>query len=356
MSHDTKSSAPTFSSNLANLHKNRSPNQKSFAYKVPSDGKSLIQNRENIIGERSFGHLKDKIRKFENPPNNIHENIINRSTTSTTTIRAEEAKADADPVKSVSDQRVYDDKNSRFSSAFLINRDESKSKRIPNERCNLRLVRDGNNNQVKEPLVNQHAGDTINSFKSSLTAPRQLRDINTHCCANGDDIKVTKVVIRHLSPIVSKKLPLTTDNHDSRQHRIVHKQNSFDDNDFSFIDASSRSVSRSSISSFASDDLALCSNDRVNHRKVRIPKITRINNHCNYSQEFSVKTGANQNIYSLDQSEDGFAAASHAKAYLNNNPERSKNVPLLRASTNSSPTSNINQSIPENSVSFMSRL
>lgn len=340
-----KSSAPSISSNLANLHRNRSQNQKSLATNV---GNRLIQSRENV-SEKSFSYLKDKIRRFENPPNNIHENIINRSTTSTT-IKAEEATADVDPVKSVSenDQRIYYDKNSRFTSSFLINRDESQSQRIPSERCS---VSDGNNNQVKE-LKNQRDSDTNNSFKSSLTA-RQLRDINTHCCVNGDDIKVTKVVIRHLAPNVERNSPV------SRQHQqhIVHKQSSFNDNDFSFIDSSSRSVSRSSSTSFASDEHGLCG-EKVNPRKARTPKIARINN-WNYSQEFSVKAGANQNIYSLDQSENSFVrngwdATSHKNANLNrsNNLEKSTNGQHLKASTNNFAPPNANQSAAEKSVSL----
>lgn len=330
LSQKSTSSAPLFSSNLANLHKNRSQYQ--FA------SKSLIQNRENSASEKS---LKDKIRKFENPPNNIHENIINRTTTSTTTIRTEEAKADVDPVKSVSenDQRIYDDKNSRFSCTLLINRDESQSKRIAGEQCNLKFESDGNNNQVK----------TNDSLKSSLTARQQLRDtkdINKRCCVNGGDIKVTKVVIRHLAPIANK----TTD------ERNLPKQNSLDDNDFSFIDSSSRSVSRSSSASFASDDL---NDEKVNQqRKFRIPKISRINN-CNYSQEFSVKTCANQNIYTLDQSENcsarnGSDTKSHKSVYLNSE-EKSKNGQHLKVSTNSlSSSSCINLSDPENTVSSSS--
>ena len=329
LSHKSTSSAPFFSSNLANLHKNRSQYQ--FA------SKSLIQNRENSASEKS---LKDKIRKFENPPNNIHKNIINRTTTSTTTIRTEEA--DVDPVKSVSenDQRIYDDKNSRFSCTLLINRDESQSKRIAGEQCNLKFESDGNNNQVK----------TSDSLKSSLTdrqQPRDKKDINKRC-VNGGDIKVTKVVIKHLAPITKKS-----------EERNLPKQSSLDDNDFSFIDSSSRSVSRSSSTSFASDDL---NDEKVNQqRKFRIPKISRINN-CNYSQEFSVKTCANQNIYTLDQSENSFArngsdTAGYKSVYLNNGGEKSKNGQHLKVPTNSfSSPSCINQSDPEKLVSFPDQL
>lgn len=290
--------------------------------------------------------MKDKIRKFENPPNNIHENIINRSTT---TIRAEEATADVDPVKSVSedDQRKYDDKNSRFRRTFLINRDESQSKEISGERCNPKLVNDGNNNKVKELRI-QAESDIKNS---SLPTARQLRDtkdINTHYC---DDIKFTKVVIRHLAPFeVKKKLQVESAESNNRQPpQVVPKQSNLIDNDFSFIDSSSRSVSRSSSISFASDDLGQC-DEKVNQRKLRIPKITRINN-CNYSQEFSVKTRANQNIYSLDQSENYFgrngsdATGIHKKTFLNNNQE---NEHRLTSTINIFSPTTINQSsVPE---------
>ena len=339
-------------SNLTNLHKNRSQNQNSFTSNLPSD--VLIQNRDKI-SERSFVYLKDKIRKFENPPNNIHENIINRSTT---TKRAEEATADVDPVKSVSedDQRKYDDKNSRFKRTFLINRDESQSKRISGEKCNSKFANDGNNNQVKELIRIQSESDTKNS---SLTTVRQLRDttdINSRHCSDG--IKLTKVLIKHPASIdVKKKSQVDfVESCNRRPQQVVPNQNSLNDNDFSFIDSSSRSVSRSSSTSFASDDLGQC-DEKVNPRKLRIPKNTR-NNNCNYSQEFSVKTRANQNIYSLDQSEkissqNGWddATGVHRKIYLNNiNQENEHHLtsPINRFS----PTI-INQSAaPEKSVSF----
>lgn len=347
---ETPSSAPTFSSNLATLsNRNRSQIQTSpLATTSSSDGRGLlIQNRENI-SEKTFSHLKDKIRRFENPPNNIQENIKNRSTTSTT-IRAEAAAANVDPVKSVSenDQRISDDKNSRFGRTLLINRDESQSKR-----CNWGFVSDGNNNQVQE-VKNRHDSDTVNSFKSSLTA-RQLRDINTRCGVDGDDIKVTKVVIRHLTPAVDQTQPVETASQSSRP-QVAHKQSSLDDNDFSFIDSSSRSVSRSSSTSFASDELGLC-DEKVNQRSLRVPKISRINNSCNNSHEFSVRTCANQNIFSLNQSENnsvqnGWDATSHRKAHLSKYLEKPKNGQHLKVPTNSYSTPNSNQSSPEKSVS-----
>lgn len=286
--------------------------------------------------------MKDKIRRFENPSNNIHENIINRSTT---TIRTEVATTD--PVKSVSetDQRIFVDKNSRFSSTLLINRDESQSKRISSEQlCSSKFVRDGNNNRVKEFVNGPLESDT----KSSLTAPRQLRDtkdINTRCCANGDDIKVTKVVIRHLAPIVVRKKPQV----EEKGGDPPLNSNSFDNNDFSYIDASS--LSRSSSISFASDDLGLC-DEKVNQRRARIPKIIR-NKNCNYSQEFSVKSCANQNIYSSDQSRNGWDATAHHRAAQLNNLDESKNGQHLRVSTSSFAPTNFNQSSPEKSVSVL---
>jgi hypothetical protein len=375
-----KSSASIYSSNLANIHQNRSQNhhQKSFlATPSPSSncGKSLIQNRygENNFGaEKSFSYLKDKIRKFENPPNNFHENIINRSTT---TRAEEESTADVDhPVsKSVSEndhRRINedDDKNSHsFSGRFLINRDESLSRRVASvaagsKRCmnnvnNKKLISDSNNNnQVKNQNQNLCESDTatIDSSRSSLTARQLLRDKNTSCCVNGgggnnNNIKVTKVVIRHLSPIVNRK------SHENGQIGVEqHKQsNIFDDNDFSFIDSSSRSVSRSSSTSVASDDF----DEKVNARKFRIPKVARINN-SNYSQEFSVKTCANQNIYSLDQSKNYSAqnacnvTSNRPRTYLSSDLEKSKNGQQLKVSTTSFPKPIIDQSTPENSVSF----
>jgi hypothetical protein len=286
------------------------------------------------VNREKFSFLRDKIRKFENPPNNCHEKFINRSTT---TRRVE----DVDPAQSVgeSDRRICDDdKNSRIRSSFFISRDESQSKRLP---CSEKFVSDGNNNRVTVP-----ERSAVNS--SSTASPRQLRDkdINTRSCADGDNIGVTKVVIRHLAPI-------------DAEHDPVQKESCLTDNDFSFIDSSSRSVSRSSSASLISDDPSL--SDTVKTRRARIPKIARINSCNNYSREFSVKTGANQNIYSPDQSEKYFTASngcdeSRSKRVCENiDLRRSKNGQHLRASTNSFSSADINQKIPEAAVSNCDR-
>lgn len=307
---NTKSSSSSFlkSSKCADflLNKTNSQQHKSV---VCRDVKRPPKKRENI----NEIYLRDKIRRFENLPNNIQENIINRPTTTTT--RNEKATAaDVDPVKSVSedDQRICDvDKNS-FSATVLINRDESQSSKqtISDEKCNWTFLKDANNNNNNNNTNNNNfkvralESDTkYDSLKSSLIDARQLhdtKDINKRYCFNGDNTKVTKVVIRHLAPLAFKKKSQV----DIETSEIVQKkQNSFDDNDFSFIDSSSRSVSRSSSLSFASDDFISRDETNVSGRKARIPKITKING-CNYNNRgsFSVKTCANQKIYSLDQS------------------------------------------------------
>ncbi|CRL02246.1 CLUMA_CG015133, isoform A [Clunio marinus] len=323
------SNVPNQSSNLVNLYQKRSHNQQIslVTNRVP------IENYENV-NTKTFSYLKDKIKKLENSPNNIHENIINRSTTSIT-IRAEETTVDVDPVISVSenDQRIYDDKNSRFGSTRLINRDESQSKK----QCNLGVQSDGNNNQVNESRIRSE--NSVNkveeNLKSSLIT-RQLRDINTHCHlgVNGDDIKVTKVVIKHLTSDVRKNPPIE----DS------HMKNSLDDNDFSYIDSSSRSVSRSSSTSFASDDL----DEKINQRKNRISKIGKFNNN-NYSKEcFNTKSSANHNKKLENYlSVNDWDTACHR---LKENLEKSNIKQHFQVSENSFSSLNINQSsVPEQS-------
>lgn len=262
--------------------------------------KSLV--RESVVAERtaqqreSIGeiyYLKDKIRRFENPPNNIQENIINRSTTTTKLPRSEESTAaDVDPVKSVSedDQRKCDDdKNSRFGGKVFINRYESQSNPQQSDvKCTSRFANDDNNNKVRAQPTRAQSDST----QSSLIDARQLPRTKDRRF-NGDNTKVTKVVIRHLEPLAAKR---------KSPPPVVQKQNSFDDNDFSFIDSSSRSVSRSSSYSFASDELGPRDENVNCGRKARIPKLTRING-CNYSRGgVGVRVCANQNIYSPDQS------------------------------------------------------
>lgn len=252
------------------------------------------QQREKI-GE--IYYLKDKIRRFENPPNNIQENIINRSTTTTKLPRSEESTAaDVDPVKSVSedDQRICDDKNSRFGGKVFINRYESQSNSQQSDvKCTLRFANDDNNNKVRA----QQPRAQSDSTQSSLIDARQLPRTKDRRF-NGDNTKVTRVVVRHLAPLAANKKAQV----DAEEPPVVQKQNSFDDNDFSFIDSSSRSVSRSSSYSFASDELGPRDENVNCGRKARIPKITRVNG-CNYSRGgVGVRVCANQNIYSPDQS------------------------------------------------------
>lgn len=266
--------------------------------------KSLV--RESVVAERTaqqrenigeIYYLKDKIRRFENPPNNIQENIINRSTTTTKLPRSEESTAaDVDPVKSVSedDQRICDDdKNSRFGGKVFINRYESQSNPQQSDvKCTSRFANDDNNNKVRAQQTRAQSDSTQSSLIDSRQLPR-TKDRRF----NGDNTKVTKVVIRHLAPLAVKKKSQV----DTESPPVVQKQSSFDDNDFSFIDSSSRSVSRSSSYSFASDELGQRDENVNCGRKARIPKITRIN--CNYSRGgVGVRVCANQNIYSPDQS------------------------------------------------------
>jgi hypothetical protein len=286
------------------------------------------------VNREKFSFLRDKIRKFENPPNNCHEKFINRSTTTRRVVNV-------DPAQSVgeSDRRICDDdKNSRIRSSFFISHNENQSKQLP---CSEKFLNDGNNNRV---TVNKRCATNIVS-SSFIDNSRQLRDsnnLNKRSCVNGDNIKVTKVAIRHLAPIDTEHKPTLT-------------QNCLDDNDFSFIDSSSQSVSRSSSTSLVSDDPGL--SDRVKTRKAHIPKISRIKNCNNYSQEFSVKIGANQNIYSSEQSEKYFTASnecdelSSKRVCENNDLRRSKNGQHLRASTNSFSSADINRKIPEAAVS-----
>lgn len=298
-----------------------------------AEGIKSVANRSRVnfgFSKKSF--LKDKIKRFENSPNNINENIKNRSTT---TIKTEVATAD--PVKSVgeSDQRIFDDENSSFSSTVLINRDEIQSNRKPSSICNLKFVCDSNNNRIKELQKSPCEPET----KSSLNVPRQLRDtrnINIRCCANGEDIKVKKVIIRQLAPIVVRKKPQVEEEGD-----LPHNSNSFDYNNFGYIDASSRSSS--SFSAF--DDIGLC-DEKVNQKTARTPNTFE---NCNLRQELRVKTSAKQNIYSPDQS---YATIHQNAAQLKNNLDVSKNGLRLRASTKKFEPSNFNRSFPENLVSF----
>jgi hypothetical protein len=219
--------------------------------------------------------------------------------------------------KSNSNKRIYDDdKNSNFST-FLINRDERQRQQqqqqqlkatatqrgeaqrfiAQNEKCKLKYVNDSNNNQVKSELVRN-----FQSCASSLPIRQQPQPtIN-----KSDDIKITRVIIRHLEPSAtsspsppptsSPPPPPSSSHSPSDQVSKWQKRNILDDNDFSFIDSSSQSVSRSSSTSFASDDLAL--GDASHLKKLRIPKIS--NTRINKQQE--LRTTSANNIYSHDRS------------------------------------------------------
>lgn len=307
------------SESIQSFHENKLQNQKSFTSKLPSNvGTSLSrENRESFDG-KNFNFLKDKIRKFENPPNNIHENIINRSTT---TIRTEEATAVVDPVESVSenDQRISGDKNSRFRSTFLINRDESQSKRISSrERYNSKKpLSDGNNNQLKRTSNNSDHNSSLQNRSHC-----DVKDTNTHhhCNYSDDATKVSKVVKKR-QPAIIVKYKSQVESHQQPSTLVVPKQNDLNDCGIRFIDASSQSVSRSSSTSYVSEDFGVA-DEKVNQRKVRIPKLERFNN-CNYSQELSVKTSANENNYSLISAQNGKKSTVHEGIYMKNNVKNS---------------------------------
>ncbi|KAL7038622.1 hypothetical protein ACKWTF_009632 [Chironomus riparius] len=169
------------------------------------------------------------------------------------------------------------DKNSNFST-FLINRDESRQLKAPaqrgtkfiaqNEKCKLKYVNDSNNNQVESLRNSQNCiGKSVVALAAKPPPSQHL--VNN----NSDDTKITRVIIRHLEPSVNET-PINDEN--------LRKNNLLDDNDFSFIDSSSQSVSRSSSTSFASDEI---DENSKNLRKHRIPKISnRINNNNNYNK------------------------------------------------------------------------
>lgn len=189
-----------------------------------------FNNSREISEKNCGGYLRDKFRKFETSPYNHIKNRPNTTTTtSSATFRTHSA---SDSHESVGEnRRIYDDdKNSNFSTS-LINCDErqqlkasavqnnNNNNNLINKRCKFKFVNDSNNNQVK----------------SSLTVPTA-----SEC----DNAKVT--------------VP-----------------NILNDNDFSYIDSSS--ISRSSSTSFKSDESAvneknLNNNQSNNLRKYHIPK------------------------------------------------------------------------------------
>lgn len=247
-----------------------SPFESKFNNNVERKSPQKNHNRElNNSCEKNFiggggSNLRDKFRKFETSPYN---NIKNRSNTTTiitaaaATFRTQSAEA-ADAHESVGEnRRIYDDdKNSNFSTS-LINCDErqrlkasavqnnsnysNNNNTIINKRCKFKFVNDSNNNQVKS------------SFKSSLPITS-----TANSAYKVDDNNII---------------------HESQ----VPQTNILTDNDFSYIDSSS--ISRSSSTSFKSDEISVNENDenlkvRINNlRKYQIPKrITRIscdNNH-----------------------------------------------------------------------------
>jgi len=177
------------------------------------------------------------------------------------------------------------DKNSNFST-FLINRDERQLKApapqrgtkfiAQNEKCKLKYVNDSNNNQVESLRNSQNC-----IGKSALAAkpPPSQHLVNTNNNNNSDDTKITRVIIRHLEPSSVNETPIDDEN--------LRKKNFLDDNNFSFIDSSSQSVSRSSSASCASDEI---DENSKNLRKYRIPKISnRINNNNKRQESLSAK-------------------------------------------------------------------
>ncbi|KAG5680642.1 hypothetical protein PVAND_010136 [Polypedilum vanderplanki] len=266
-----------------------------------NSSKSVEINSDNINRTKKVPLLKEKIKKFEKSENLV-EVVASGIPSSSSSLNNCDRRPVYKCVSENNNKRIYDDdKNSNFST-FLINRDERqqqqqlKAKAIQrgeaqkfiaqNERCKLKYVNDSNNNQVKSELVRN-----IQNCASSLP----IRHKHDTQISKSDDIKITRVIIRHLEPTSSPSSPSLPNDQVSKQK----VKNLLDDNDFSFIDSSSQSVSRSSSTSFASDEIAL--NDNYNLRKLRIPKISNRINNNNYKQQQELRTSANH-IYSNDHS------------------------------------------------------
>lgn len=194
-----------------------------------------FNNSRELSEKNCGGYLRDKFRKFETSPYNHIKNRPN-TTTTTSAVAIFRTHSASDAQESVGEnRRIYDDdKNSNFSTS-LINCDErqqlkasavqNNNNNLINKRCKIKFVNDSNNNQVKSSLP---------------------------VCAvtDCDDAK--------LSPPVP---------------------NILNDNDFSYIDSSS--ISRSSSTSFKSDECAVneknIQNNNNNLRKYHIPKrVSRI--------------------------------------------------------------------------------
>ena len=232
--------------------------------------RNISNNGENGEREQSencengYSYLKDKIRKFENTTNN-HQNIKNRTTTTSS------------GVCGVS-REINEYKNS--CNEFQINRDESRLK-APSNECSV--VSDSNNNHIIKVTKLQvpPTSDSVNKSSFNVKQLRDTKDSNFVNGVDGNDVKLTKVVILN-----KKSLAHGVSNHKQsalNKQTKVPKQNSLDDNDFSFIDSSSNELSVSSSSSFASDDLRHDLSDafdKINHKKFtnRIPKINKSHN------------------------------------------------------------------------------
>lgn len=195
-------------------------------------------SREIVVGgEKSCGggYLRDKFRKFETSPYNHIKNRPN-TTTTTSAVATFRTHSASDSHESVGEnRRIYDDdKNSNFSTS-LINCDErqqlkasavqnknNNNNHLINKRCKLKFVNDSNNNQVKSSLP-----------------------VCTAALVECDALT-----------LIPPSVP-----------------NILNDNDFSYIDSSS--ISRSSSTSFKSDELAVNeknNNCQNNLRKYHIPK------------------------------------------------------------------------------------
>lgn len=192
-----------------------------------------VKKRGQDNSSKKLSCFRDEIGRFERqPPNNNHHhlhenNIINRTTTIITRTDAENDERNKKKEKNIHQRNklVYDDgKNSQYS-------EESRS--IDGGSVATRY--DYNNNRVKISDNSQKQTTTCSEIKS-------------------------KSVIKQSANL------------------LLHE------NDFSFIDSSSRSVSRSSSASY----------DSVNRqqRKYHIPNVSG-----NDVQEFSLETCANQNSY-----------------------------------------------------------
>lgn len=273
-----------------------------------TDDSSRVKKEKKRDNSKKLSCFGDKIGRIERqPPNNNHHlhenNIINRTTTITRTTD-EEVEVSTKKNQVSRDENDPDDasvsENIHQRNKLVYSDDDGKNSQSQSQYCTLLINRHSDESRsIDESRRSCIADDSRSDEKCTSLLLVTSDNNNNSRIVRISDLPAVRIESRIPRQLSTDKNSKTSDVGSVSKSAVKQSDAKFllHDNDFSFIDSSSRSSSASIVS---------YGNESVNRqRKYHIPNVSGNNDDV---QEFSVErtTCANQNIHSLVGSKNDF--------------------------------------------------